>query len=57
MMRMIKAYGIEKLTEAFPAKHIKLLRNVKRVDRRTKKNKDKVKKTYESELDEIAKKI
>lgn len=57
MMRMIKAYGIEKVTEAFPAKHIKLLRNVKRVDRRTKKNKDKVKKTYESELDEIAKKI
>jgi hypothetical protein len=39
IIRFIKAFGYEIIEKAFPESHIKLLRNIKRVDKRTKKNK------------------
>jgi hypothetical protein len=41
---------------AFPAKHLKLLRNIKRVDKRTRKNKSKkARNTYNQDVEEMAK--
>lgn len=51
VMRFIKAYGLSYVEEAFPIKHLKLIRNIKRVDKRTKKNKNKHKHTYEEQID------
>lgn len=57
VMRFIRAYGLNFVEEAFPIKHLKLIRNIKRVDKRTKKNKNKVKHTYAEELDQLAQKL
>lgn len=57
VMRFIRAYGLTYVEDAFPIKHLKLIRNIKRVDKRTKKNKNKVKHTYAEELNELATKL
>ena len=57
VMRFIRAYGTSYVEEAFPLKHLKLIRNIKRVDKRTKKNKNKVKHTYAEAVDDMALKL